>query len=358
MRTSSVGRSTVENPAVALPASATWKLVTSTCCGLARTVPFAPSSKKKRPPWYPARVRSLSDASASSTCAVRLLVSRLLSAASMRLRVRLAYRMAPSTSRITPSTRTDQPTRRQRMCAITSTQREPEDSTVDHVANAAHGAHERVRRLAIDLVAKVMDVELDHFRSRARRVVPDILGDLVAAQHLTGVAHQVRQELELSGGQLDLAVTAPHIVARAIKYQVRHAQRAGRVSAIPTAESADAGQQLLRCKRLGHVIVGASIQASNPISDRIPGCEQQDWRLNVLLTDLTAYRQAVDFRQQNVQDDEIVCTRLSAHQTLGPVICHLRLIPGLQQRPLHRPGHQRLVLDDQNTHALAAQSIS
>src|ERR1700730_11307722 len=136
MRTGFAGRSTVEKPVVASPTRAAGRLATSTSCGFARTEPFAPSNRKNSPPWYPARVRSVSDVSASSTWAVRLLVSRLLSTPSIKLRLRLAYRMAPSTSRITPSTRTDQPTSRQRVYATTRA------LAVDHVADAAHGAHE------------------------------------------------------------------------------------------------------------------------------------------------------------------------------------------------------------------------
>jgi len=102
---------------------------------------------------------------------------------------------------------------------------------------------------------------------------PDILDNLVPAQDLTCVAHQIRQELELRRCQLDTSVASPHIVAGRIEGKVCYPQRSLWGSAVPTAQRTHAGQKLFGCKRLRQVIVSASIQASHPVGNRIPGRE-------------------------------------------------------------------------------------
>src|SRR5215813_11960352 len=97
--------------------------------------------------------------------------------------------VAPSTARISPRMSMFQPTRRQRIhanrpCTMLR-------SVLQGVPDAAHGADQGPRKASIDLVAQVVDVDLDHVRGGLAVVAPDVFGDLVLAQHAAAVAHEI-----------------------------------------------------------------------------------------------------------------------------------------------------------------------
>src|SRR5215218_5739441 len=71
---------------------------------------------------------------------------------------------------------------------------------LEHVASAAHRVDHRLAA-GVDLLAQVGDVELDDVCLTTEVVVPDPVEDLCLAQHPSGVAHQVAQQLELGGRQ-------------------------------------------------------------------------------------------------------------------------------------------------------------
>ena len=78
----------------------------------------------------------------------------------------------------------------------------------------------------VDLLAKVGDVELDDVGLAAEVVVPHPVEDLGLGQHPLGVAHEVAEQLELGGGELDLGAGADHLVTVLVHRQV--ADRRGR----------------------------------------------------------------------------------------------------------------------------------
>src|SRR6266567_434998 len=73
---------------------------------------------------------------------------------------------------------------------------------LEHVAHAPDGL-DQGWAAGIDLLTQVGDVELDHVRLAAEVVVPYAVKDLCLAEHPPRVAHQVAEQLELRGGQLD-----------------------------------------------------------------------------------------------------------------------------------------------------------
>src|SRR6476646_2273302 len=55
----------------------------------------------------------------------------------------------------------------------------------------------------LQLAAHVVHVDVDDVRRRLEPGAPDLLAQLVARQHLSGVAHQVLEQRKLRAGQLD-----------------------------------------------------------------------------------------------------------------------------------------------------------
>src|SRR4051812_44747703 len=74
----------------------------------------------------------------------------------------------------------------------------------ERIAKAANGADRIPRQTGrLQLAADVVDVDVDHVRGGLEARSPDLLAQLVAREHLPGVAHQVLEQGELGAGQLD-----------------------------------------------------------------------------------------------------------------------------------------------------------
>ena len=72
--------------------------------------------------------------------------------------------------------------------------------TPQDVADAPDGLQEpRVRRVLLDVAPQPVDVDIDRAGLAGVVVAPDAFQQLVAAEHLAGVAQQERQQLERLG---------------------------------------------------------------------------------------------------------------------------------------------------------------
>src|SRR5262245_23522606 len=93
-------------------------------------------------------------------------------------------------------------------------------SWLDPVANATHRLDHRTGSAAVDLVAQVMNVDVHHVRERVAVVTPYVVYDLCTSEHLARVAHQVFEQRELLGRQLDDASVALGLAPQQIERQV------------------------------------------------------------------------------------------------------------------------------------------
>src|SRR4029077_4215442 len=90
------------------------------------------------------------------------------------------------------------------------------------VAEAAHGLDRHaVGGLRVELPAEVADVELHLVAADAVRVAPDELEQLIAAEHLTGVADEGREQAELERRELHLALADVEAALAPCDRQVR-----------------------------------------------------------------------------------------------------------------------------------------
>ena len=94
------------------------------------------------------------------------------------------------------------------------------------VARRAHGLDRRRPVGERELAAQVADVDLDDVRARVVVVAPDAVEDLLARQHLAGVAHEVREQVELLRREVHRRPVAGHRAAQQVELDVRGAQSA------------------------------------------------------------------------------------------------------------------------------------
>ena len=110
------------------------------------------------------------------------------------------------------------------------------------------------------------------------------------------------------------------------------------------------GEQLGEGERLGQVVVGAAVEAGDPVGDRVARGQQQDRRPDPGLAQPPADLEPVDPGQHDVEHDRVVVGRLGHPER---VLALDRDVGGdsLAAHPApDQAGHLHLVLDDQHAH--------
>src|SRR3954468_14609249 len=133
------------------------------------------------------------------------------------------------------------------------------------IPRAAHGLQLRHAERAVDLVAQVADVDVDDVRAVLVVVVPGVLEQLVAREHLARVAHERLQKLELLGREVDLGVLAPDAAGGRVELERADLEHRRALHRAATGQRAQAGEQLGEGERLGEVVVGAAVEAGHAV---------------------------------------------------------------------------------------------
>src|SRR5215207_97588 len=153
----------------------------------------------------------------------------------------------------------------------------------EYVPRAADRVEETGLATGFELSSEVGHEHFDRVRDGERVVAPDLVEQLLAADHQALVAHQVLQELELALRQIDLTVRALDLVRVGVQRQVADAQRSHPARRAPAQQRAQAGEQLLALERLDEVVVGPDVQAGDARLERVTGREHQNRRVVAVL---------------------------------------------------------------------------
>ena len=142
--------------------------------------------------------------------------------------------------------------------------------TADHdrfghpVAGADHGLDQR--RVA-ELLAQRHH---GHPYGRGERVgvgVPDPFQQLLAGHHAAARLEQLLQHAELLAGQVERRAAAGDHPPGLVEHQVADGEHRRRGRGGPPAQRLHPGDQLVERERLGQVVVGAELQALDPVGD-------------------------------------------------------------------------------------------
>src|SRR5581483_1881265 len=218
----------------------------------------------------------------------------------------------------------------------------------DAVARISHRL-DRVR--AAELLAQPSYADVDDVRSRVEAVAPDLREQPLAADDLPRVRDEVVEQPELAVGQVDDTVADLRLTAHQVELErpradpgaVRGAGRAAQVHA-------DARHELVERERLREVVVGPEVEAPQ-LRGQLGTCREDEHReVGPRLAYLGQQAQAVDARQQQVEDDELVRSAERELEPCRPVLGGVDHEPlGLEPQP-EEIQDPRLVLDDENPH--------
>src|SRR4051795_2747319 len=90
----------------------------------------------------------------------------------------------------------------------------------EYVACAADRVEEARFAPGLELSSQVGYEDLDRVRDRERVIAPDLVEQLLAADHQPFVAHQVLEQLEFALREVDLAVCPGHLVGVRVQREV------------------------------------------------------------------------------------------------------------------------------------------
>src|ERR1039457_919334 len=122
-----------------------------------------------------------------------------------------------------------------------------------HVPDAAQGV-DQPRFPGVHLAPQHGHVRLPDAGVAAEVVVPHVIEDLHLGQHPVGVAHEVPEQLELGGGELDLLAGPPHLMAFLVEFEVGEREPGRRLDSVPPGPpkyGADPRDHLFEAERLG-----------------------------------------------------------------------------------------------------------
>ena len=160
---------------------------------------------------------------------------------------------------------------------------------------------------AVDLLAQVAHVDVDHVRAVLVAEVPGVLEQLEAGQHLARAAHERLEQRELLRRERRSSVS-PRQAWRVAGSRRRSptSSTAGRSCWPRRASARRRAEQLGERERLGQVVVGAAVEAGHAVLDRVARREHQHRRPDAVVAQPPAGLEAVDARQHHVQDDRVV----------------------------------------------------
>src|SRR5438105_3621933 len=167
--------------------------------------------------------------------------------------------------------------------------------STEAIPDAANGMDQRIGLAVVDLAAHPPDIDVDDVGRRIEMQVPDVLQQHGARDDAAFIAHQIFQQLELAGQQIDFVAAAARRAVDQVDREVADPQDGllGDDVAAP-AQRLDARQQFDKGERLDQIVVAAGAQAAHPFVDLAERTDDQERRGGARLAQLAHHRDAVE----------------------------------------------------------------
>ncbi|HJV95573.1 MAG TPA: hypothetical protein VJ608_06025 [Albitalea sp.] len=179
---------------------------------------------------------------------------------------------------------------------------------------------------------------------------------ICSREHLIGMAGQVREQLEFTCRQLDLAGIALDATGAQVEADIAGLKHRRFALCGHAQLRTDACEQLLQRKRLGDVVVGAAVQPLDLLFDRTTSGQQDDRQLWLARPDGIQDVQAVPARQHHVEQDEPVVAGERLELGAPTVVDDGDGVALGMQALLDEARQGALILDDQDAHLAAHAS--
>jgi hypothetical protein len=168
-----------------------------------------------------------------------------------------------------------------------------------HATNIVN--HRRLMR-QVNLMSQSSHMNIDEIGLRDEFVIPDILQQHGACQHLVFAAHHIFEELELSWQELDDTIRSLGGSFDEIEFERTDLERRGPAVRRPTQQGLDPGDQFHSREGLCEVIIATRPQAAHAIIDGAKCAQDKNGRAHALVSQCLNNRQAVHSGQQAIDN--------------------------------------------------------
>lgn len=136
---------------------------------------------------------------------------------------------------------------------------------------------------------------------------PDGGLDLLAGEYVALGIDQAEQHVELGGGEFDQGAIAEYLAGGAADQHVReaHLVGGGAEARLAAEHGLDAGQQLGQPEGLGHVVLGAELEAHDLVHLGAAGAEHHHGGEMARLAQVAEDLEAVELGEHHVEDDQV-----------------------------------------------------
>src|SRR5687767_5458443 len=146
----------------------------------------------------------------------------------------------------------------------------------EDVAPAADGVDDAGVAVFFELVAEVVDVDVEDVGEAVVFGAPDGFVELGAGEDLPGAGHEGAEEGELAGGEVEDVAGAGRAAGGGVELDVGEAEDGFGARAGAADDGTDAGEQFGEAEGFGDVVVGAAVEAFDAVGDRVAGGDHDD----------------------------------------------------------------------------------
>src|SRR5258708_5477812 len=196
-------------------------------------------------------------------------------------------------------------------------------------------------------------MRLEQVRVALVVVAPGVLDQAAVGDDAAFVQGQHVQDAELEPRQLDRLATLGHFVRLQVEHQIAYVDLARRLAVRVGLAAAHHGLhacgELLGAEGLGHVVVGADLQAAQDVLFLVARGEHDDRGLG-LVANAAADFEAVNLGQVAVEEDDVGAFAFPALQRLLAINGGEYVVSLAAQRVGHQIQKIDVVVNDQNLH--------
>ena len=120
------------------------------------------------------------------------------------------------------------------------------------------------------------------------------------------MTQEVFEQRELAAGQGQWRSTDAHLPGGRVESEIAAGQDVRSFRRPAASQGAEAGEQLGEGEGLDQVVVGADVEAPDPVVDRVASGQQQDRRPVTACAELTAQPESVTVGQHHVEHEDVV----------------------------------------------------
>jgi hypothetical protein len=210
-----------------------------------------------------------------------------------------------------------------------------------------------------ELLPQTTNADVDDVRARIEVVPPDLGEQALATYDLARVLDEVMQQAELTVGQASDEPVEGCLPPRQVQRESPHRHNAF-VRSRPARAQLDAQprNELVESEGLREIVARSEPEPTQLRGQIRAGREDHDGKVGALLVELAEDREAVEARQEQIEDDRVVCPAQCIPEALRATLGTVDTEALGFQAACEKSSDSRLILDNQDLHLLAGATLT